>query len=121
MLKRKPLIFFLTNCEICYRDYALPFYGNNLKKIDLERLERLQYRAAKLVTGAMHHTSKEKHTCELGWESIKKRTDFLGLSLFQNKPSFCSGSCDEIHATKLQKKLHLKILDTSLKLFMKFS
>ena len=37
-----------------------------------------------------------------------------------NKPSFCSGSCDEIHATKLQKKLNLKTLDTSLKLFMKF-
>ena len=40
---------------------------------------------------------------------------------YLNKPSFCSGSCDEMHATKLQKKLHLKILNTSLKLFVKFS
>ena len=38
-----------------------------------------------------------------------------------NKPSFCPGSCDEIYATKLQKKLNLKILDTPLKRFMKFS
>ena len=30
-----------------------------------------------------------------------------------NKPSFFSGSCDEIHATKLQKIIHLKNLDTS--------
>ena len=64
-------------------DYALPFYGNNLKKTDLSRLDSLQYRAAKLVTGALHHTSKEKLNCELGWESIKKRIDFLGLCLFQ--------------------------------------
>ena len=32
---------------------------------------------------------------------------------FRNKPSFCSSSCDEIHATKLQKWLHLKILETA--------
>ena len=64
-------------------DYALPIYGNNLKKTDLSRLDSLQYRAAKLVTGALHHTSKEKLNCELGWESIKKRIDFLGLCLFQ--------------------------------------
>ena len=32
-------------------DYSLPIYGNNLKQTDLARLERLQYRAAKLVTG----------------------------------------------------------------------
>ena len=37
-------------------------------------------------------------------------------SMQGNKPSFCSGSCDKIHATKLQKKLHLEILETSLKL-----
>ena len=41
-------------------DYALPLYANNLKQTELCRLENLQYRAAKLVTGAMHHTSKDK-------------------------------------------------------------
>ena len=83
MLKRKTLdiLYKLTVRSVI--DYALPIYGNNLKKTDLSRLESLQYRAAKLVTGALHHTSKEKLNCELGWESIKKRIDFLGLCLFQ--------------------------------------
>ena len=49
----------------------------------MDRLERLQYRAAKLVTGALHNTSREKLNYELGWESINKRKDFLGLCLFQ--------------------------------------
>ena len=52
-------------------------------QIIFARLERIQYRAAKLVTGALHLTSQEKLNIELGWESIKKRIDFLGLCLFQ--------------------------------------
>ena len=32
-------------------DYALPVYCNTLKQTELSRLENLQYRAAKLVTG----------------------------------------------------------------------
>ena len=36
----------------------------------------------------------------------------------KNKPYFCSGSCDEIHATtKLQNKTHWNILETPLTLF----
>ena len=63
-------------------DYALPVYHKNLKQTDIARLENLQYRAAKLVTGALHFTSKEKLNLELGWETIMKRGDFLGLNLF---------------------------------------
>ena len=63
-------------------DYSLPLYGNSLKKTDLARLERLQYSAAKLVTGALHQTSREKLNNELGWENMKTRIDFLGLSIF---------------------------------------
>ena len=64
-------------------DYALPIYANTLKQTELARLEQLQYRAAKLVTGALHFSSREKLNIELGWESIQKRIEFLGLSLFQ--------------------------------------
>ena len=64
-------------------DYALPLYANNLKQTDLCRLENLQYRAAKLVTGSLHFTSREKLNIELGWETIKDRIKFLGLCLFQ--------------------------------------
>ena len=63
-------------------DYGLIIFGTTLNQIDLNRLERVQYRAAKLVTGALHLTSREKLNEELGWESIRARVDFLGLSLF---------------------------------------
>ena len=64
-------------------DYALPIYSNSLKVTDLARLEQLQYKAAKLVTGAFHLTNMENLNNEIGWESIQKRIEFLGLSLFQ--------------------------------------
>ena len=83
MLKRKTLDLLYKIIVRSVIDYALPLYGNNLKKTDLARLERLQYRAAKLVTGTLHLTSKERLNQELGWESIKTRIDFLGLCLFQ--------------------------------------
>ena len=63
-------------------DYSLPIYANNLKLTDLARLDRLQYRAAKLVTGALHFTSREKLNNELGWENMQTRINFLGLSFF---------------------------------------
>ena len=62
-------------------DYALPIYSNNLKQTELMQLERMQYRAAKLVTGALHFSSREKLNKELGWEYIIERIEFLGLSL----------------------------------------
>ena len=41
-------------------DYSLPILANNLKQTELARLERIQYKAAKLVTGALHFSSQEK-------------------------------------------------------------
>ena len=49
-------------------DYALPVYCNTLNQTELSRLENLQYRAAKLVTGTYQFTSREKLNTELGWE-----------------------------------------------------
>ena len=63
-------------------DYALPVYCNTLKQTEISRLENLQYRAAKLVTGAFHYTNRNKLNIELGWETIKKRSDILGLNIF---------------------------------------
>ena len=63
-------------------DYALPVYFKTLKQTEISRLEKLQYRAAKLVTGAFHYTSREKLNFELGWETIEKRADLLGLNMF---------------------------------------
>ena len=64
-------------------DYALPVYCNTLKQTEINRLETVQYRAAKVVTGALHFSSKEKLNCELGWETIQKRADLPGLNTFQ--------------------------------------
>ena len=61
----------------------MPIYANTLKMNDIAKLENIQYQAAKLVTGTLHFTSKDKLNTELGWESIRKRIDFLGLCLFQ--------------------------------------
>ena len=74
------LLFKLTIRSII--DYGLVVFGTTLKLNDLKRLEQIQYRAGKLVTGALHLTSAEKINEELGWESIKTRIDFLGLTLF---------------------------------------
>ena len=64
--------------------------------------------------------SMEIFTLRIFVES-EQNTIILTNHILTNKPSFCSGSCDEIHATKVQKKLHLKILDTPLEIFIKFS
>ena len=41
-------------------DYALPIYSNNLKIININRLEQLQYNGAKLVTGSLNYTIKDQ-------------------------------------------------------------
>ena len=41
-------------------DYGLPIYFKTLKQTEMARLENIQYRAAKIVTGALHFTSMEK-------------------------------------------------------------
>ena len=63
-------------------DYALTVYYKDLKLSDLARLENLQYRAGKVVTGAFHFTNKVKLNNELGWETIVERGDVLSLNLF---------------------------------------
>jgi hypothetical protein len=62
--------------------YALSVYHKNLMQKEIACLENLQYRTAKVVTGALHFTSREKLNAELGWETISQRGDFLGLNAF---------------------------------------
>ena len=57
------------------------YYGN-LKLTEKKRLDQIQYRAAKLVTGTLHYTSQLKLNIELGWETLQSRFDCLGLGLF---------------------------------------
>ena len=63
-------------------DYALPVYYHSLKVTEKALLDKIQYTAGKLVTGALHYTSSDKLNDELGWESISTRADTLGYSIF---------------------------------------
>ena len=64
-------------------DYGLILYYNNLTQSDKNRLDQIQYKAAKLVTGALHLTNRTKLDSELGWETLATRAECLGLTLFQ--------------------------------------
>ena len=60
----------------------MPVYFGNLKMTEKKRLDQIQYRAAKLVTGSLLYTSQLKLNIELGWETLQTRFDCLGLGLF---------------------------------------
>jgi hypothetical protein len=48
----------------------------------MSRLKQIQYRAAKLCTGALHFSSQDKLEKDLAWETIDDRAKILGLSVF---------------------------------------
>ena len=82
MLKRQTLDVLYKLQVRSLLDYSLPVFYNSLSAKQKVRLDKIQYTAAKIVTGALHFTSKDKLYHELGWETIQSRTKFLGLSLF---------------------------------------
>ena len=59
-LNRKTLDLLYKTIVRSLIDYSLPILANNLKQTDLSRLERIQYKAAKIVTGTLHFSSQEK-------------------------------------------------------------
>ncbi|CAF1449631.1 unnamed protein product, partial [Didymodactylos carnosus] len=50
--------------------YASAVYGNTSDR-NLDRLESAQYKAARAVSGAMMHSSKERVFRDLGWEPLR--------------------------------------------------
>ena len=64
-------------------EYCLQVYGNGLNKTQIAKLERIQYRAARLATGTLASTSSAKLNEELGWETIATRIKHLSLNHFQ--------------------------------------
>ena len=63
-------------------DYGLPVYYSTLTAGQLARLSRIQSRAAKLCTGALHWTSQAKLEADLAWQTISAGGEFLSVSLF---------------------------------------
>ena len=64
-------------------DYGISVFGPSLNNKQIEKLDNLQYRAAKIVTGALKFTSKENLQRELGWENTRKRIEFICLTQFR--------------------------------------
>ena len=71
--------------KVCVRstlEYGLVIYYHSLTLPQAKSLSQIQYRAAKLCTGALHFTSQTKLETDLAWESIADRVKFLGLNIF---------------------------------------
>ena len=64
-------------------DYGLIVYYHSLSQTDKNKIDKIQYSAAKLVSSTMHLTSRVKLEKEMGWSSIKDRADFLALTLLK--------------------------------------
>ena len=81
-LSRRTLdIMFKMHVRSCI-DYCIQVYGPSLNATQIDKLDKLQYRAARITTMAMKYTSKQKIFIDLGWECIEKRIEYLSLSLF---------------------------------------
>ena len=69
-------------------------YDGLITSYDAIRLERLQNRAARIITGTLFRTSSEKLKVELGWSSLSERRKQHKLSLYhalvnnQNIPNY---------------------------------
>ena len=64
-------------------DYCDSIYDGHLTISDELRLERLQNRAARLVTGALPRTSTNKLRQELGWDRLQTRRKIHRLTLYR--------------------------------------
>ena len=82
MLNRKTLDILYKVTVRSVIDYALPVYYHSLKVSEKAKLDKIQYAAAKVVTGVYKQASRLKFNEELAWEEIETRADFLGLSIF---------------------------------------
>ena len=63
-------------------DYCDMIYDGNITIADATRLQTLQNRIARLVTGTLPRTSTERLIDDLGWERLKTRRTAHKLTLF---------------------------------------
>ena len=63
-------------------EYGMIVYFHSLTQTQQARLSRVQYRAARLCTGALPYTSQVKLEQDLGWPPLAQRADFLSLTVF---------------------------------------
>ena len=63
-------------------EYGLIVYFHSLTQTQQASLSRVQYRAARLCTGALPYTSQIKLELDLAWPPLTQRADFLSLTVF---------------------------------------
>lgn len=63
-------------------DYADILYDTLLTSADCQRLEKMQYRASRLVTSTLPSTSYAKLREDLGWLSLKERREIHKIQFF---------------------------------------
>ena len=78
--KTLDILYKITVCSVV--DYAITVYYGTLSEAGKNRVTQIQYRAAKVVSGALHFSSAKKLFIDLGWETLQDRHDFFGLTLF---------------------------------------
>ena len=81
-LKRSTLDLLYKVCVRSTIEYGLVLYWHTLKPTQKAQISRIQYRGAKICSGALHFTSQLRLEQDLSWESIDSRARFLGLSIF---------------------------------------
>ena len=83
MLCRRSLVTMYKTYIRSFFDYASQAFSSSLTRYQLEKLEKLQYNAARVVTGAYPSTSRAKLLAELGWETLENRFKMLNIVSFQ--------------------------------------
>ena len=82
MLPRTLLEQIYTTYIRPYFDYCDAIFDVHLTTHDERRLETLQNRAARLVTGTYFRTSTDRLRLELGWDRLATRREIHRLTLF---------------------------------------
>ena len=83
LLPRQVLITVYTIYIRPYFDYCDAIYDGHLTLHDESRLEKLERRAARLVTGTPRGTSTDKLQKELGWDTLKTRRKVHRLTFYR--------------------------------------
>ena len=81
-LKRSTLDLLYKVCVRSTVEYGLVLYWHSLKQTEAARIRQIQYRGARIVTGALPFSSQAKLESDIAWESTDNRAKFLGLTIF---------------------------------------
>ena len=102
-----------TILDQLYKIYILPYfdycdivYDGHFTIHDSQRLERLQNRAARLITGTTFRTSTDKLRRDLGWDTLVRRREIHRLHMYFKLKSNSNILPDYIRAAIPQTRQH---------------